>query len=84
MPELPLHQQPGVALRWRVTAAGSAVPHGSGKVAVVGHTPQSSGEVLDLGFLKCIDTNCHRGGWLTALEVHTGQVWQADRRGRQR
>ncbi|HJT79180.1 MAG TPA: hypothetical protein VJ739_18430 [Gemmataceae bacterium] len=67
-----------------MTDAQTARPHCSGKVAVVGHTPQRGGEILDLGFLACIDTNCHRGGWLTALEVHTGQVWQADGRGRVR
>ena len=44
----------------------------------MGHTPQKSGEVLDLGYMKCIDTNCHGGGWLTALEVGTGKVWQAN------
>jgi serine/threonine protein phosphatase 1 len=84
VPELPLEEQPAVALRWRVTDAQTARPHRSGKVAVVGHTPQWSGEVLDLGFLVCIDTNCHHGGWLTALEVRTGQLWQADRNGRLR
>jgi serine/threonine protein phosphatase 1 len=84
VPELPLDRQPGEALRWRVTDARAVQPHASGKVAVVGHTPQRGGEVLDLGFLVCIDTNCHRGGWLTALEVHTGQVWQADPAGRLR
>ena len=84
VPELPLEQQPGQALRWRVTDAQTARKHSSGQVAVVGHTPQSSGEVLDLGFLVCIDTNCARGGWLTALDVETGRVWQADRAGRLR
>jgi serine/threonine protein phosphatase 1 len=84
VPELPLDRQPGEALRWRVTDSQTARPHCSGKVAVVGHTPQRGGEVLDLGFLKCIDTNCHRGGWLTALEVETGEVWQADAQGRMR
>lgn len=82
--ELPLADQPALALRWRVTDATSATPHHSSKVAVVGHTPQHSGEVLDLGFLICIDTNCARGGWLTALETDTGRVWQADRSGRLR
>jgi serine/threonine protein phosphatase 1 len=81
---LPMDRQPGEALRWRVTDAHTARPHGSGKVAVVGHTPQRSGDVLDLGFVKCIDTNCHRGGWLTALEVGTGQLWQSDANGRLR
>jgi serine/threonine protein phosphatase 1 len=84
LPELPMDQQPGQALRWRVTDARTAVRHRSGKVAVVGHTPQLAGEVLDLGFLICIDTNCARGGWLTALDTGTGRVWQADRAGRLR
>jgi serine/threonine protein phosphatase 1 len=84
LPELAMDQQPGLALLWRVTDAQTAVPHHSGKVVVVGHTPQRSGEVLDLGFLVCIDTNCVRGGWLTALEVDTGRTWQADRAGKLR
>jgi serine/threonine protein phosphatase 1 len=84
VPELPLEKQPGLALRWRVTDARTARGHGSGKVAVVGHTPQRTGEMLDLGFLVCIDTNCARGGWLTALDTTTGRVWQADRAGRVR
>jgi serine/threonine protein phosphatase 1 len=84
VPERPLEEQPGEALRWQAVDRRGAQRHCSGKVAVVGHTPQKSGEVLDLGFLKCIDTHCHGGGWLTALEVHTGQVWQADAQGRLR
>jgi serine/threonine protein phosphatase 1 len=84
LPDLPMDRQPGEALRWRVTDARTAQAHSSGKLAVVGHTPQRGGEVLDLGFLVCIDTNCHRGGWLTALEAETGRVWQADRQGRLR
>jgi serine/threonine protein phosphatase 1 len=83
-PDLPLGQQPALALRWRVTDATTAKPHCSGKVAIVGHTPQHSGEILDLGFLVCLDTNCHRGGWLTALDVGSGQVRQADKGGRLR
>lgn len=84
VPELPMDQQPAEALRWRVTSAGTTRGHNSGKVAVVGHTPQWTGEVLDLGSVVCIDTNCVRGGWLTALDVTTGEVWQADRDGRLR
>lgn len=38
----------------------------------------------NLGFLVCIDTNCVRGGWLTALEINTGQIWQADNSGKLR
>jgi serine/threonine protein phosphatase 1 len=56
-------------------------PHYSGKIAIVGHSKQKSGEILDLGYLKCIDTYCTGNGWLTALEVESGRVWQADKRG---
>jgi serine/threonine protein phosphatase 1 len=84
VPELPLDAQPREALLWRVTDSRTARPHASGKVAVVGHTPQRSGEILDLGFLVCLDTDCQRGGWLTAWDVASGQVWQADERGRMR
>ena len=59
-------------------------PHYSGKVAIVGHTPQGDGRILDLGYLKCIDTGCGYGGWLTALDVGSGQLWQVDEQGRKR
>jgi serine/threonine protein phosphatase 1 len=59
-------------------------PHGSGKVAIVGHTAQKSGEVLDLGCVKGIDTFCHGGGWLMAMEVETGKVGQASETGQLR
>jgi serine/threonine protein phosphatase 1 len=79
-PDRPLHEQGWGGLRW---ASLPPVPeaHCSGKVAVVGHTEQTSGELLDLGFLKCIDTCCYGGGWLTALEVQAGRVWQASKQG---
>jgi serine/threonine protein phosphatase 1 len=80
-PNLPLHQQKWGGLRW---ASLPPVPerHCSGKVAIVGHTPQKNGEFLDLGYLKCIDTFCHGGGWLTALEVEGGRrVRQANEAG---
>jgi serine/threonine protein phosphatase 1 len=79
----PLHEQEWGGLRW-ASLPPRPEPHRSGKVAVVGHTPQKSGEILDLGFLKCIDTFCHGGGWLTALDVEAGTVWQADAQGRMR
>jgi serine/threonine protein phosphatase 1 len=79
-PYLPLHQQKWGGLRW---ASLPPVPerHCSGKVAIVGHTPQRSGDILDLGYLKCIDTLAHAGGWLTGLGVNTGRVWQANEAG---
>lgn len=56
-------------------------PHISGKRVYLGHTPQPSGEVLDLGHLACIDTYCFGGGWLTAMDLDSHQVVQASRHG---
>ena len=56
-------------------------PHVSGKIAIVGHTPQISGDVLDMGHLICIDTFCFGDGCLTAMDVHTKRIWQADKEG---
>lgn len=56
-------------------------PHFSGKTAVVGHTPQMDGCILDAGHLLCIDTGCGFGGWLTALEVVSGEIWQVSEQG---
>jgi serine/threonine protein phosphatase 1 len=83
-PSLPMDEQPVLMLRWESLGDTIPEPHESGKTVIAGHTPQQSGEILDLGFLKCIDTNCWGGGWLTALEVSTGEVWQANREGRLR
>ena len=84
IPHLPMNEQPVLALRWESLRDSVPDPHHSGKIAIVGHTSQRSGEILDLGYVKCIDTKCYGHGWLTGLEVHTGQVWQADRNGRVR
>jgi serine/threonine protein phosphatase 1 len=80
-PDLPFSDQPEYLLRWAVLEPPYPGPHGSGKTVVVGHTEQKSGEILDLGYLKCIDTYCHGYGWLTALEVSSNTLWQASRWG---
>jgi serine/threonine protein phosphatase 1 len=68
----------GSVLRWESLRNHQPGPHYSGKPAVVGHTAQKDGEILDLGHLKCIDTYCYGGYWLTALDVLSGRIWQAD------
>jgi serine/threonine protein phosphatase 1 len=80
-PEFPMAEQPAGVLRWESLRDMTPGPHESGKVVIVGHTSQKGGEVLDLGHLRCIDTYCYGGGWLTGLEVNTGELWQVDRRG---
>jgi serine/threonine protein phosphatase 1 len=80
----PLSQQHWQTMRWQSLKFGVPDPHESGKIAIVGHTSLKDGEILDLGYLICIDTYCWCGGWLTALDVASGQAWQASREGRLR
>lgn len=80
-PRLPLAEQPTHALRWSLLEAFAPEPHTSGKTVIVGHTEQKGGEILDLGCVKCLDTYCYGYRWLTALDVQSGQAWQASRWG---
>lgn len=80
-PKLPLSEQSPELLRWTSLIESTPGPHASGKKAVVGHTPDRSGEVFDIGHLMCIDTFCYGGGWLTATDVLSGEVWQANEDG---
>jgi serine/threonine protein phosphatase 1 len=79
-PNHPMNQQSSLDLLWKPVEDDDIGPHYSGKTVIVGHTPQSDGQILDLRFLKCIDTYCHASGWLTALDVGSGQVWQANQK----
>jgi serine/threonine protein phosphatase 1 len=82
--ELPLAQQPRDVLLWESLKIHQPGPHASGKTAIVGHTSQKTGEILDLGHLLCIDTWCYGDGWLTALDVSEGRIWQANQKGEER
>lgn len=77
-PRLPMNQQTIQMLRWIKLTESTPTPHISGKRAIVGHTHDYHGEIFDVGHLICIDTFCYGGGWLTALDVQSGQLWQAD------
>lgn len=79
-PDVPIDKLDDHTLRWlSLRDHIPATRHCSGKTFVVGHTPQP--EILDLGFLVCLDTGVCDGGWLTALEVHSGVVWQVNEAG---
>lgn len=80
-PDLPIPDQPFSTTRWNSLRETIPGPHQSGKTVVLGHTAQEGGGILDLGHLKCIDTYCYGGGWLTALDVDTSETWQANRDG---
>jgi len=57
-------------------------PHFSGKVAIVGHTPQSTLKILDRGYIKCLDTACGFGGVLTAYDIVNETIWQVTEEGK--
>jgi serine/threonine protein phosphatase 1 len=81
---LPINQTPADLLLWQHVTPRPPGQHCSGKMVVVGHTPQGNGCVLDLGHLLCLDTYCFGGGWLTAMNIETGELWQADQEGQLR
>lgn len=81
VPELPLAEQPDQVAFWQHIREFPPGIHMSGKIAVVGHTPQPEGKILDLGHVKVIDTYCYGDQWLTALDVESGNIWQANNLG---
>ena len=52
--EADMEEQPDWLLYWE--SLDRLKPHKSGKRIVCGHSPQRSGQILDLGFALCIDT----------------------------
>jgi len=80
-PELPMADQPEYVLRWEMLTPPYPEPHYSGKTVLVGYTEQKTCEILDIGHLICLDTYCREYGWLTAMDVLSGETWQANRWG---
>lgn len=81
-PHKPLSQQSSHDLFW--TRFYHAQPHVSGKTMICGHTSQKSGQPISLGYAICIDTWVYGKGWLTCLDVNSGQIWQANQKGQLR
>lgn len=81
--DMPLDEQPAYMLFWE--QCYDSKPHQSGKTMICGHTAQKGGLPLNLGHAICIDT-CVYGpsGWLTCLDVDSGEYWQANDRGQTR
>ena len=80
-PDLPLDQQDPETLYYK--RFYEAEPHCSGKPYICGHTVQDN-YPNNFGFAICLDTCAYGGGWLTALDVETGDCWQTDENGRTR
>ena len=77
--EMSMEDQPDYMLFWE--GFDSMTRPESGKKVVCGHTSQKSGVPLENEFAVCIDTNCCRGGWLTGLDVDSGEYFQTNQDG---
>lgn len=77
--ELELSDQHQQVLLWE--RVNNQAPHFSGKRVICGHTSQKNGLPLNRSHAVCIDTFCYGGGWLSALDVTTNRVWQANQAG---
>jgi serine/threonine protein phosphatase 1 len=69
-------------LLWR--SFEEVTPHPSGKRIICGHTSQPNGLPLDNDYAVCIDTFCYSTGWLSALDVYSEEVVQANNQGETR
>ena len=77
-PDLPLADQPLFALHW-MRFDESWKPHISGKKIICGHTPQPDLQIRDIGHALCVDTGAYMArGFLTCIDVLSGQKWQID------
>jgi serine/threonine protein phosphatase 1 len=83
-PDKPLDEQVTEWIHWQPLKKDWHRPHQSGKTMICGHTQQRDGEPLRLMAAVCIDTWAYGDGWLTCLDVDTGQYWQANEFGRTR
>lgn len=81
-PDMPMKDQPDYMLFWE--KFNDPPRHESGKILVCGHTSQKSGMPRSNGNAICLDTWAFGGGWLSCLDVATGQIWQANEKGKTR
>ena len=83
-PYFELPDQPQDIALWQHIDATFPPPHQSGKTAVVGHTPQTDGLPRNGGHIVMLDTFCYGGQWLTAWDVDSDVLWQANNSGQVR
>ncbi len=79
--QLPMNEQSDAMTYWTHLGDAWPGPHSSGKRVFVGHTPQPLGNILDLGYLVCLDTYCFGHGYLTAMNLDSQELTQVDYHG---
>lgn len=80
---VPLAEQTPQCLRWN-KLTGMELPHPSGKRIICGHTPVTTGVPAVFPGWVCIDTWIYGGLYLTALDVATDTIYQAQQSGNYR
>ncbi len=81
--DLPLAEQNEHVLRWQ-HLTGQETAHPSGRRVLCGHTPQSSGVPRVMPGWACIDTFAYGGMYVTAVDVATNEIFQANQSGHTR
>ena len=75
-PKLLMQSQTEEDMLWKhVKKDNIPAQHISGKKVWLGHTPQKSHTVTDLGHVALIDVGSARSGYIAAVDTLTGQVW---------
>lgn len=84
-PNIPIEDQDELSLIWRRAGrleAEHGYTHISGKTIVSGHTAQTSGKPLALSDKNIIiDSACVYDGWLTAMNIESGNYIQSNNKG---
>ncbi|MBL9116808.1 MAG: serine/threonine protein phosphatase [Verrucomicrobiaceae bacterium] len=79
-PFVELEAQTDIALLWSIFEPQAL--HQSGRPIICGHSEQRSGLPSMLAHGVCIDTGAFRpSGWLTCLNIETGEFGQANQKG---
>lgn len=78
-PELPMTEQTDEVLFWERFKEQPV--HMSGKRLICGHTAQHDGNPVVLPHGTCIDTRAYGSGWLTCMNMRTGEYTQANKDG---
>lgn len=79
MPGLPLRDHDNYTLFWKKFRQPKE--YAPGVVVIYGHTAMKDGKIADFGHSICLDTYAYGGKWLSCINLHTRDYWQASESG---